>query len=154
MPLNAKTLEDALLKFMDKEDKEFEGFPKDAKEVAEYWMGATKEFFSELALPTLLPKTLDLAEKAGIAAMLPDLKAKTPSFPIAIQKGLTAFASTFTAGATPPQIVAPPPAPFVLPVSSPVDDPSIPAKKIATTILAWAITGTVAIPPAAPTPWS
>jgi hypothetical protein len=154
MPLNPKTPEDALLKFMDKENKDFDKFPENEQEVAQYWMGAIKEFFGELVSPALLPGTLDLAEKAGTAAMIPDLSAKPPLFPMAIQKGLTAFTATFTAGAAPPQIVAPPPVPYVFPVSAPTEDPSIPAKAIATTVLAWAITGTVTIPPAAPTPWS
>lgn len=154
MPLNTKTLEDALLLFMDQENEDFIGFPKDPKEVAEYWMGAIRAFFEGLVSPALIPTTFDLAEKAGTAAMLPDLSLPQPVFATAIQKGLTVFTATFVAGATPPQVVVPPPAPFVMPISAPTEDPSIPAKAIAAAVLAWAITGTATIPPAAPTPWS
>jgi hypothetical protein len=127
--------------------------PADAQETADRWAAALGAFFAPVALPTPLPGVLSAAEAAMSAAMAPLVSPVPGVGAVALGAGYAAFTALMVA-ATPPQAVVPPPALYVPPPLPPINDPNIPAASIAATTVAWAITGTVTIPPASPVPWS
>jgi hypothetical protein len=146
-------LEAEILKFSDENDPGFTGFPADVQETGEKWADAYIAWLSTAIIPPGLGAVLDRQSMidvfvgAAVDGVLPP------------GAGLTIFDQGLTALTGPadalPAVTVPPPAPYVPPALPPITDPAVPALAIATTSLAWAITGTHTVgPPPPPGPWT
>ncbi len=153
MPLLASTLESYLTLLFDSSDPGFVGWPATPEEVAENWGAAFGAYLSEIAYPPGAALLVILAAPAFDDAFT---AAFTPSTGMAALQAGCAAVTTLLAvemaalGGVP----LAPPGVFTAPVLSPTLDPAVPAASIAASIHTWVITGTYAVPPAAPLPWS
>lgn len=154
MPLLPLTLQNELRRFTDMASPTFEAFPVGAQETAQRWAGAVRAYFLEMITPTILPGIHSAAEQAMIGSMVGLIQPVPGVAAAALTAGLAAFTGVLVGGAAPPQVVVPPPAPFVAPPFPPTTDGLTAALTMALTIDLWARTGTWAIPPAAPAPWA
>lgn len=118
-------------------------------DVGTRWAAAVRAYFAGLTTPALVPGTLDLAEAAMAAALVPS--AGVPG----LETGLAAFAGAVVAGVAAGLVATPPPAPPVWGSLTPTGDGTARGAQLGAAIDTWARTGLAGPAPGPPAiPWA